>query len=238
MKLTCASALAPGLLGALLITAAGTARAEAEISASVTLASDYSFRGVSQTTRDPAIQGGFEVAWDSGFYLGTWASNVSFGITSQELDLYVGYGGDIDDEWSYDVTYIRYEYPSAGSELDYNEVGGSLSWGDFTFGLMYSDEYFALDDVSWFYPSVGYSLALPEDASLDFHVGLSVVDDNRRDDWVALFGDEEVLDWSVSYTLPVRGVDIGIALVGTDVDDDFCDEACDARAVVSLSKSL
>src|SRR5690606_34640531 len=117
----------------------------------VTLASDYSFRGVSQTSRDPAIQGGFDVAWESGFYIGTWSSNVSFGITSQEWDLYFGYGGQINDKLSWDVNYVRFEYPSAGSELDYNELDASLSFANFTAGLGYSNEYFALDEVTWFY---------------------------------------------------------------------------------------
>lgn len=237
MNYASASALKSALAGALLLGGVGVAQG-AEISGNVTLASDYSFRGVSQTSRDPAIQGGFDVAWANGLYVGTWSSNVSFGNTSQELDLYVGYGGQINDSISYDVNYVRFEYPSAGSELDYNEFGGSLSYGDTTVGLIYSNEYFALDSVSWFYPYVDYSIGMPANASLDFHVGMSVVDDNGAGDWVGTFGDEEVFDWSVTYTVPLRGVDVGIGVVGTDVDDDFCDEECGVRPIVSLSKSL
>ena len=58
--------------------AAGSAVA-AEIEANVALATDYSFRGWSQTQRDPALQGGFDIAFESGFYVGTWGSNVNFG---------------------------------------------------------------------------------------------------------------------------------------------------------------
>ena len=36
------------------------------------------FRGISQTAGKPAVQGGFDVGHSSGFYLGTWASNVSW----------------------------------------------------------------------------------------------------------------------------------------------------------------
>lgn len=235
-----ASAWTSALAGTLLLGGMGSAQA-VETSANVTLASDYSFRGVSQTTRDPAIQGGFDLAWDSGLYVGTWSSNVSFGTVSQELDIYIGYGGDINDDVSFDVNYVRFEYPGDGANLDYNEIGGSVSFQDFTFGLGYSNEYFALDDVNWFYPNIGYSLALPSDASLDFHVGMSVVDDNSAGDWVATFGDEEVLDWSITYTIPVNGIDIGLAVVGTDVSDSDCfggSEDCSTRAIVSLSKSL
>ncbi|MEQ8860615.1 MAG: TorF family putative porin [Pseudomonadales bacterium] len=238
MKTKSASALKSAIAGSLLLGGMGVANA-AEISGNVTLASDYSFRGVSQTDRDPAIQGGFDVAFDNGFYVGTWSSNVSFGTTSQELDLYGGYSGQINENVSFDVNYVRFEYPGDGSNLDYNEFGGSLSFSDFTVGVIYSPEYFAIDDVTWFYPYAEYSLSLPRDASLDFHVGWSAVDDNSAGDWVAAFGDEDVIDYSVTYTIPVMGVDFGIGIVGTDADgSDGCDKFCELRPIVSLSKSL
>jgi uncharacterized protein (TIGR02001 family) len=223
----------------LLGSAVGTQAAE--VSANVTIASDYPFRGVSQTDRDPAIQGGFDVAFDSGFYIGTWASNVSFGITSMEWDLYLGYAGEINENVSYDLVYIRYEYPAAGSELDYNEIGASISFSDLTLGLMYSNEYFALDSVKWIYPYAEYSLGLPYDAALDFKVGLSIVDDNSAKDFEATFGDDQVLDWSVMYTVPLAGIDLSIGVVGTDISKKDClggDKACETRALVSISKSL
>lgn len=225
--------------GAVLLGGIGSAHADMDVSANVTLASDYSFRGVSQTDREPAIQGGFDVAWDNGFYIGTWSSNVEFGEVSQELDLYLGYGGQINENLSYDVNYVRFEYPGNGSNLDYNEWGGSLSFSNFTVGLIYSNEYFALDDVTWLYPYVDYSLAMPNDASLDFHIGWSAVDDNSAGDWVGAFGDEDVIDYSVTYTMPVAGLDLGIGIVGTDADDsDGCDKSCELRPIISLSKSL
>lgn len=45
--------------------------AHAEVSGSITLTSDYLFRGVTQTDEQPALQGGVEWAHDSGFYVGT-----------------------------------------------------------------------------------------------------------------------------------------------------------------------
>lgn len=62
----------------------------------VTFVSDYRFRGISQTMRRPAIQGGFDYSNVCGFYLGTWASNVDgtthfYNNTSMEWDWYAGY---------------------------------------------------------------------------------------------------------------------------------------------------
>jgi uncharacterized protein (TIGR02001 family) len=233
--------IAAAVGGALLLGSAISVQA-VEIAGNVTIASDYSFRGVSQTDRDPAVQGGFDIAFDSGFYVGTWGSNVDgFENVSMELDLYGGYVWTVNDDTSVDVRYIRYEYPGNGSTYDYNEYHAMLNWSDFVFGIAYSEEYFALDDVTWFYPNVAYSLGLPADASLVFKVGYSMTDDNSAGDWEASFGEEEVLDWSVTYSIPVAGASLNIGVVGTDVDDDDCfggSKVCETRAIVSVSKSL
>ena len=57
------------LLIALLLLGAGYASA-AEFSGNVGYFSDYRFRGISQGDRSPAIQGGFDIELDGGFYLG------------------------------------------------------------------------------------------------------------------------------------------------------------------------
>ncbi|HBD38686.1 MAG TPA: hypothetical protein DC084_34445, partial [Cupriavidus sp.] len=48
------------------------------ITANVSLVSDYRYRGLSQTNRRPAIQGGFDYAHESGFYIGNWNSSISW----------------------------------------------------------------------------------------------------------------------------------------------------------------
>ena len=44
----------------------------------VGLFSQYVFRGITQTNEKPAVQGGFDLAHKDGFYVGTWASNISW----------------------------------------------------------------------------------------------------------------------------------------------------------------
>ena len=83
------------------------ALAAAQYSASLTLTSDYVWRGVSQTLGDPAVQGSFDYEHNSGLYAGVWASNVDFFDPSApgasvadddnadlELDLWLGYAGE------------------------------------------------------------------------------------------------------------------------------------------------
>ena len=61
-----------------LMLVAGPALA-GEFSSTITATSDYDFRGVSQTGKDPALQLSLDYAFDSGFYAGLWGSNVDFG---------------------------------------------------------------------------------------------------------------------------------------------------------------
>lgn len=107
----------------------------------VTLASEYIYRGIGQTNRKPAIQGGFDYAHSSGLYVGTWASNISWlndtaggGISAPiEIDVYGGYkntfgGGD----WNYDVGVLSYNYPGSYTagfvKPDTTELYGAIGW--------------------------------------------------------------------------------------------------------------
>ena len=48
------------------------------VTGNVSLASEYIFRGLSQTNGKPALQGGADYSHASGFYAGTWLSNISW----------------------------------------------------------------------------------------------------------------------------------------------------------------
>ena len=126
------------------------------LTANVGLYSQYVFRGLTQTNRDPAIQGGFDFAHSSGLYLGTWMSNISWlkenlttgsNVTAGtyktggtlEMDFYGGYKGSVGD-FGYDVGLLQYYYPgdvfTGNTKADTLEayVAGSWKW----FTLKYS----------------------------------------------------------------------------------------------------
>ena len=65
-------------LAALALTVLAAPLARAEVSSTITLATDYDFRGITQTARDPALQASLDWSSESGFYLGAWVSNVDF----------------------------------------------------------------------------------------------------------------------------------------------------------------
>lgn len=121
--------------------------------------SDYRYRGISQTRRNPAVQGGIDFSHKSGFYLGTWVSNINWikdnGTFAApvrgpiEWDIYGGYKGEITKELTYDIGYLRYQYP--GNTLERSGGGGLFKNAN-------TDELYAALSYSLF--TVKYSYAL------------------------------------------------------------------------------
>ena len=73
-KTTLALAVFTLASGAIAQTAPAPAPAPAAspITANVTVVNDYRYRGMTQSNYKPAIQGGFDYAHESGFYIGNW----------------------------------------------------------------------------------------------------------------------------------------------------------------------
>lgn len=105
--------------------------------------SNYIYRGITQTTHKPALQGGIDYAHASGLYAGAWGSNVSWikdsgaiasGDSKIELDAYFGFKNSLAADLSYDVGYVRYSYlggytPAAGfNNADTAEVYVAASY--------------------------------------------------------------------------------------------------------------
>ena len=83
------------------------------ITGGASLTSDYRFRGVSQTSKSPAIQGTLGVSHSSGFYVGTWGSSIDDYVASgsdQEIDLYGGYKKTVNGT-TIDGGLLYYYYP-------------------------------------------------------------------------------------------------------------------------------
>jgi len=148
-------------LGALLLSAPAAFAEEAaapesphSFSANVGLFSQYIFRGISQTNEDPALQGGFDYSHSSGFYIGTWASNVSWirdaenQTGSAEIDIYGGFANEIGDTGiGYDVGLLYYWYPGKGLGNPGLPKGNTLeAYGQVSYGWFYAKYSHALSD--------------------------------------------------------------------------------------------
>ena len=110
------------LLGLLMMYAQSS---HAEITGNAGISNNYIWRGLTQTTNEPAISGGIDYTHSSGFYAGTWASNVQYAaddIFSYEHDVYFGYSGGETITW--DVGWLYYNYDSE-AEFDFHELYGT-----------------------------------------------------------------------------------------------------------------
>ena len=126
-------------------------------SGSVGLFSQYIFRGLTQTDRDPALQGNFDINHSTGLYLGMWGSNVSwlrdkYGVSQTsdsetfyksggnlEIDVYGGFKSEIGKTGlGVDLGALQYYYPgdergrnvgNGYAKANTTEVYGALSYG-------------------------------------------------------------------------------------------------------------
>lgn len=231
----------------LVLTASAMAEDKSPVSANVALTTNYVWRGYSQSAENAAIQGGFDYAHASGFYLGTWGSNVNFGndaVTSadgdgasMELDLYGGYkfkAGPID----MDVGVIHYMYPGANSSLDYDFTELYVGGGYGPFSLKYSraSDYQGTTSKSGSYLDAALSFELPEGFGLGLHVGKSS-GDGIKDVFV-----KEYTDYKVSLSKEVGGFGFGLAY--TDTNQSGAEEikkgvgANDGQWMLTVSKSM
>ncbi len=170
---------AGGAVVAAALTAPIAARADDphSVSGNIGVVSNYIWRGVTQTDNGAAVQGGLDYAHSSGFYAGTWASNIDWGDGgAYELDLYTGFGGSVNDDFSWDVNAIYYAYPSSNTrDSDFAEIGASGTWKWFTLGLAYTvygandDGLFDNGDV-YYYGGFEYG-ELPYGLSFEAHAG-------------------------------------------------------------------
>ncbi len=119
-KTLIAASLAALSMAAMSEEAAAPAADEVAVTANIGLASSYRFRGIDQTFNQPAIQGGFDVALPSGFYIGNWNSNVNGNAAGYyggnlEMDLYGGWKTAINDDWGFDTGLYNYFYPGSNN---------------------------------------------------------------------------------------------------------------------------
>jgi uncharacterized protein (TIGR02001 family) len=176
-------------LGAALMAAVGPALAEdagPRFSFSLTGASDYIFRGVSQTDEKPAAFVAGRIDW-KGFYAAIGAENVEFNNgTDAEYDLLAGWAGAIGGGFNLDVGLLRYGYVNAPSGVDLDtlefKLGVSHAVGPATLGaaVFYTNDYFAADKKAW-YTEINASVPFAAKWQLGGAVGHQAIDNSDAD---------------------------------------------------------
>ncbi|MBV1775143.1 TorF family putative porin [Burkholderiaceae bacterium DAT-1] len=191
------------------------------------LTSEYIYRGIAQTNNKAAIQGGFDFAHKSGFYLGTWGSSISWlsdagaGSFPTELDVYGGYKGAVTDDIGFDVGGLQYYYPGKLNDGFFNpntfEVYGALTWKFAT--LKYSrttGNLFGTATATTNSHGSGYvDLTLAPDLGDGWiataHIGRQTV---------THFGDASYNDWKLGIAKDVGVGTVSAAVSGTNAKGD------------------
>lgn len=217
--LIAASAALPSLANA----ADAAPAPEHTFTSNVTLASEYIYRGIGQTNRKPAIQGGFDYAHSSGLYAGTWASNVSW-LTdgsptvsnSVEMDFYGGFKNAVGD-FGYDVGLLQYFYPGSGYGNNPNTLEGYIA-GSWTFLTLkyshsFSDLFGVVDSKNSGYLDLTATYELSPGLNLIGHVGRQKVHgDNSGASYT---------DYKLGVTKDIAGVVVGLNYINTNASQAF-----------------
>jgi uncharacterized protein (TIGR02001 family) len=254
------------LLAMVLVMAGGTARAEeaekwraplgGTFNANFSVMSEYSYAGISNTGRQPAVQMGLDYRspdllsdprlW---LYLTTIGNNV---VTpagpGTEIDVTGGVKFRPTKQSRVDLGYIRSSFPGFDANLGYN-------YGDFTAALDYDFGPVALNAKLRFSPdgfaSSGWNWnkRVLVSAPLDF---LQLTDKAKFRAYGSVghyaierylqFGlpNPEYWYWQFGFVTSALGLDVTVAYTGTNLNAASCGDTsyCDGRLLVSLTKAF
>ena len=192
--------------------------------------SEYMFRGISQTDDGPALQAGAGYSFSNGFYVGGWASNVDFGeSTDAEIDTFVGWNGDLNDNLNLDVQLVRYNYVGEPDGVDYayNELIGKVSFAEnYSATLGYTNDFLNTNTNS-FYKTINGSWEVGNEINLTAGLGYTTVQ-----------GPEDgYLDYSVGVNRDFGPVNIGLGYIGTDSsgEDLFGEDNAEDKFVLTFA---
>lgn len=224
-----------------------------DISATVTITTNYVFRGISQTDNNPAIQGSFDysvgLVEDLDFYAGIWGSNIDFGdeadfggesLGTLELDFYGGVTYALSDNASVGGSIVYYFYPGADDSLDFDYIEFGLD-ASYDFGpvatainFAYSPDFFGGSEDG-FYIAGSAEAPLPYGLTASAGLGFQAISDNDT------FGTPDYLEWNIGVGYAIAGFDLLLQYIDTDLSNSECfggTDLCDARVVFSASRTF
>ena len=239
------------LLGGVTLAIATPAFAQSEtdppapitVSGSATIVSDYRLRGVSQTDKNAALQASLTIAHESGFYIGTFASNLAgwgtFGGSNLELDAIAGYKHDFNGT-TLDGGVTWYTYPGGFSESDVVEfylrgsrtvgpaavsVGVAYAPTQTSLGRIYNNaaDYAAgiqRDPRRWdnLYLNADIAVGIPTTPlTAKAHIGYSNGNPGLGPNGTSIAPTGTYFDWSLGADVAYKALTFGVAYVDTDI---------------------
>lgn len=195
----------------------------AAVTSTLTAATDYNLRGISQNAKGPVLQASLDWAGDSGLYLGAFISSVSFDGSKLgteyfrlERDIYAGYKIKASDSVSIDFGGKFYTYNS--NALNHGEVYTSLTYKSLVKASAYYSPNFINGNSAVSKPAYGAALdgtiGLHGNFSLLAHVGANTGDywsqtTKSYYDYSAGVGYKmSNLNWALQYVDTARGTKV------------------------------
>lgn len=211
----------------------------ADLSATVSVTSDYTFNGVSQTGNDPALQASLDYSAANGFYVGTWASNVDFGNgddTNLEWDAYVGKYFQLNEKVGLDagIAYYTYHGDSASDSYNYPETYAKFAYnssvGDTELNFWYSWDYFGLD-VGHYIAMVAHTIEIAPGHSIKASFDRSTSNDENKWAWNE---NDTYNHICLEYITSYEGFALNLAVEDTSMNID----TADTRVVFTASRTF
>lgn len=159
------------------------ANSEHTVTGNLSLFSQYIYRGISQTDKKPALQGGVDYSHSSGFYAGVWGSNISWisdatppASSSLELDFYGGFKKSMGD-FSYDIGFLHYQYPghypTGFLKPNTNELYGQVGWKWVSLKYSHSltNTFGVANSKNTYYLDLSVAIPVTDQLTLTAHIG-------------------------------------------------------------------
>lgn len=209
------------------------AAAQAQVTSTVSVVSDYDFRGISQTGEDPAFQASLDWAGPTGWYAGAWGSNVDFGEgyrSDAEIDGYFGYARESEEGLGWDVGFVYYSYWPDDDKINYPEVYAGASFGPVEVKLWYSNDYVRSDEDS-LYLEGNLKFDLPQQFGLKLHLG------HYSGDGIEGEVGDSYIDYGVGVTRSFGNFDFELKYVDTDIESNP-EGVGDGRVILGVSTTF
>lgn len=228
------------------------------VAGNFSLVSDYMFRGISVSNRQPAVQGGIDISHPNGFYLSAWASSVGAAYRNGgglEFDILTGYKLDLGNNANLDLGLALYNYPGSkypsftgdGSLVSYDtqelkigynaDVFNATLWvglNKYWAGIDFDQSFAKVSTQGSTYLELNYNPALSDTLTLNLHAGHQTVRNNKDGD----FNDFKVGVTADAGFMGMKGWMASAALVHNSGKEAFWTFANPDDAIVKSRKAI
>lgn len=219
-----------------------------ETSGNVGVYSKYILRGIAVENDNASVQGGVDVNFDNGFYLGWWASNLgythnttpgeTYSTNGFENDFYGGYTGSIGSWFGYTVGLIQYYYLS----VDDSDLTELVLAADFKYVTLQGQ--YLINDGAWgnsgdIYWTVSGDYDIPRDFNIGFSLGYYTYDDddagNSKKIWTKTTESSAFRHLNISASHPIGKTGANMGLTYIIAGDDREGVSYDNTMVLDLT---